>query len=66
MLFMSQLVGVPRITLGGQTDEEIIGNLVSMIGYGLLIAAALYLFMRFYLPGALKRKEERLRQRGIT
>jgi hypothetical protein len=56
MLFMTELVGVPKITLGGGTDEEIIGNLMLYIGFGFVILAGLYVLMRVYLPGALERK----------
>jgi hypothetical protein len=56
LLLMTELVGVPKITLGGQNDDEIIGNLVSYIGFGLVVVVGLYIFMRLYLPAALDRK----------
>jgi hypothetical protein len=63
MLLMTELVGVPTITLGGQNDEEIIGNLVSLIGFGALGLALLYVLLRLYLPGALARKMVKLEAR---
>jgi hypothetical protein len=62
MLFMQELVGVPKITLGGTNDEEIIGNLMQMIGFGFAMLALIYLLLRLYLPGALAKKNARTAQ----
>jgi hypothetical protein len=64
MLALTELVGVPQITLGGRNDEEIIGNLMSAIGMGGLILLCLALVLRFYLPRALRKRQQTMADRA--
>jgi hypothetical protein len=64
MLAMTELIGVPAITLGGSTDEQIIGNLMTMIGLGAVMLGGLYVLLRLTLPGALARKVAKAAERA--
>ncbi len=61
---LTELVGLPKVTLGGANDDEIIGNLMRLIGIGLVLVIGLYVLARLYLPVALRRKQERLATRS--
>jgi hypothetical protein len=65
LLFMQELVGVPKITLGGSTDEQIIGNLMQYIGIGFAGLAIAYVLLRLYLPRALEKKIAKAAQRKV-